>query len=309
MITSLWNPINSTLDFREYYCAQPLPTRLTKTQNINMDTETVQTILNTGQRLSGLNSLTVNGTPVYFTCLPQGSFLQTISESQIEQSLPAPLRKKIALAFGNAESFCRYINEQKNDNTRIFTQITDTGLGFKAVLDFHGKDPSWMSHIALWQLQPSEDWKQLIDNVCEPMSQCEFAAFLDEHSDWFTNPKGADLLELVQTLEAHSEVDISTVARPNRGTFRINDSEQTTVKGNTVNQQGTMELPSTLELSVSPFKNVSPYPLLARLSYALDDKRIQLSYRIQHLDAVVPTVAADLIKQVASLTDITPYIQ
>ena len=62
-----------------------------------------------------------------------------------------PERKEVKYTFTSVASFCQYVNEQKNEYSRIFAKLRESPYVFDAVIDHHqmqtgaGIMPYWNS--------------------------------------------------------------------------------------------------------------------------------------------------------------------
>ena len=76
--------------------------------------------------------------------------------------LKNPTRKRGTFEFGDVDSFCRYFNEHKTPDSRIFATVTDDGGSFEGILNFHGADPSFsMTMSARHTLKSTKEWGAL----------------------------------------------------------------------------------------------------------------------------------------------------
>lgn len=245
-----------------------------------------------------------------FPCvvLPPNCNMHPVPLDHVERWLGRPVRKRGSFSFTTAESFARYINEHKTEDTRVFADINCDGANFKGVLNFHGKEPSFGDHYCMLTLSPTQEWTELVNNDGNEMSQTEFASFLEENAMLFATPSGADLLELIQTLEAKADVRINQAVKLQSGAIKVRYDEDVTLRGGTGQQAGEMELPSMLNLNVVPFEGSALMSVTARLRYKVTERKIILFYKLVNPHLVVRQVANDVVNLILSKTGIEPFM-
>lgn len=266
-----------------------------------------KTILDAGAALAEFEKIVPNGLSVPVAVVPDGYEVKIPNMSQVEQWLMAPLRKKGTFAFADAESFIRYVNEHKNEDTRLFASIEDTGADFYGTLNFHGKEPSFNDHKCAMSLTPTREWKVWTGQNEKTMSQVEFATFLEDNADMFTTPSGASLLELVQTLEGKHNVAVNSAVKLQTGAIKFSYTEEVVLRGVSSNQAGDMEIPQILNVTITPFEGTAPYALKARLRYKIDNRKLTFWYKTIDAHLVVRAVCADLLQNIEKQTAIQPF--
>lgn len=241
--------------------------------------------------------------------LPKEHRAEILDLGRIEPWLGRPTRKRGNFYFGTVESFVRYFNEHKDKNSRIFAVVCDSGAKFVGMLNFHGEEPSFNDHACHHVLQHTQEWRTWIDHNRQPMSQAEFASFLEENADLFVQPAGADLLELIQTLEAKQHVHYDSGMKLQNGTIRLRYSEEVELRGcPSGTQSGDMELPALVTASIVPFEGVSQYEVKARLKYKLDSRKVSFWYEAIAPHQIIREVVNNLLRQIEEDTGIKPFI-
>lgn len=230
----------------------------------------------------------------------------------LEAFLPHPSRRRSTPVFKTAESFVRYVNNQRGDNSQIFVNMTDTDASMVGVLDFHtvdsGKPGSWCTHRPRLDLQQTVDWKRWMASNKMAFEQVGFALFLEENENLFVEPSGAQLLEIVQTLEGKADVRFHSGIRLQSGQHRLNYEEEISMKGSTGVQQASIELPSLLTVGIAPFEGCQKYKVQARLRYRIESRKIKLWYDTINPHLVVRDAISQIVKEVAEGTKIQPLI-
>ncbi len=272
----------------------------------NQTTET-QSALTAGQLIAAGHEIEFNGEQTPAFVVPAGHQILIPGQDQCEQWLARPFRKTADLLFADVDSFIRYFLEQREDRSRIFSVITDTSIAFRAVLDFHDDKPSFKEHVAQVCLRPSKEFTDWTSHNGKQMTQGAFAQFLEEHADLFVDPKGADLLELVQNLEATGFTQVDSIIKLQNGTLRLRLNDEVSAKGTLAGMQ--VDLPSKLTVGIAPFLGVAPYQMTARLRYRLQERKVTFWYETVDAHLVVRTVAADVVKIITEKTGLVPFNQ
>lgn len=240
--------------------------------------------------------------PVYV--LPHGHTLTVLDPQKTERWLPKPLRKRGAFQMDDADSFIRYFNEHKNGDSRIFANLSDDCGGFYGVLDFHGANPSWHEHHCKHILKQTLEWQALLDYNKVRMAQTDFATWLENHEEMIATPSGAELKELISTLEAHGHTTCKSAIRLQNRTIKLTFDEELSLRaGHDVG----VELPAEITFGVAPFEGAPSYSVNAKLRYSLADRNLVFWYEAKQLHLVVRNVQADLVSRIADQTHCEPY--
>lgn len=207
-----------------------------------------------------------------------------------ELELP-PERVANGRTFSDVESFATYVNRFKYDGTLLFAKITDTNCEITAHLDYHNKTflegyaagRDWSSHRAILTCVLTKEWATWMKhngpkgNNGEAFSQTQFAQFLEDNERVFQSPSGADLLELVTTLEGKNNVRFNTAVRLSNGKAKLDYEEDVELRGGV--GTGQIEVPTQLICKIIPFENgPEPYEVRSRLRYRVANRQIVFWY-------------------------------
>ncbi len=205
---------------------------------------------------------TVHPAGLPFTVLLNKDGSQTLCA--LEQFLPP--RKGASAAFVEAQSFIDYVKTYKDAHSRFFFDVEQRA--FSAILDYH--DPAAQDDVGrrglhtasfVMKLTPEmEAWMNLADSD-EPMSQSEFAAFLEDRQRDVAEPDGATVLELARSLEVKNNVAFKGSQRSSDGGFNVISSEDVTT--------GSVEVPRRILLALAVFQGGPIIELPALLRFRL----------------------------------------
>ena len=181
----------------------------------------------------------------FAACIPDGMHI-------VELTAPidtAPRWKRDTRSFIDVESFIQYVNEQKDDFSRIFAQITEPPFRFDAIIDFHetsGGSAGRCQHQAILKMAFSENFKTWQSINGKLMEQSDFAEFLKDNRGDIITPDNASILQIVMELEATSSARCTGRVQTNAGmAFAFSEEIQTSVGGTqiTVPEQITLKIP------------------------------------------------------------------
>lgn len=197
--------------------------------------------------------------------------------------------KKVSrqVTFQDVLSFADYVNRFMTPGTIILAKVTDTTCRLSALIDYNetatlmreDAPRSWWSHEAVLECVQAHDWKTWMgaNGSSDPFTQTEFAQFLEDNERLFRAPSGAELLELVTTLEGKSNVRFNTAVRLQNGKSRLDFEEDVSLQGGV--GTGAIELPKELVLGIIPFENgPKPYEVHARLRYRIQSRSLVFWY-------------------------------
>lgn len=273
--------------------------------------DNTQLILDAGKALAPELDLVLPGggiAPAFV--LPHNYHLKIPSIQEAEQWAGKPVRKRGCFYFGDATSFTRYFNEHKTPDSRIFADFGKTGgfVGFVGYLNFHGAEPSFHDHACYYTLKPSSEWTNWMENDSNDMTQAQFAEFLEDHQSLILTPSGADLLELIQNLEAKSHCYIDSALKLQSSTIKLRISEEVELKHGSATQSGELTLPAVLTVGIPPFEGVPAYTLQARLRYKVEQRKITFWYKTITPEATIRDVFKSLLAVIAKETEVEPFI-
>ena len=234
-------------------------------------------------------------------------------EHDNEHSLQAPLRKRAKVKLQDAESFIDYVKRHGSltDSTIWGTANYQEGrVSFVAIINDHGEDDTkaqWRDHTARFSPEFSEEWRRWFGQNRKPMSQAEFAAFIEENlkdvasPDGAGLPTGAQMLEMALSFEANQDMRFKSAIRLGNGgvqmSFVQDDDDQTLAK---------MQLFERFAVGIPVFWNGDAYRIDARLRYRARDGKVSFWYELIRQDKTLEAATTTLIKTIREKTG-TPF--
>lgn len=217
----------------------------------------------------------------------------------VHKLLPKPARTKASVRLFDPESFIDYVNEHKvGGASRIFlSDDAPEDVTFTAIIDMHtAVETAWCQHLAVLKLEQTEEWSRFMKGVNKPLTQNEFAEFLEENQDGITDPSGASLLELVQNLSGRNNISYDSATRLSNGKMKIAYSEdvQLTRKGETE------EFPEKIVAVIAPFEGAPLYKFPCRIRYRIQDRKLIFTIRPVDIHLVYRDTISNIRDRIAS---------
>jgi len=212
------------------------------------------------------------------------------------------------LRFSEAQSFCRYVNTYKNAASLVFATRVKQGDAFEAVLDYHdvAGSPKWGDHRAILKLETTPAWDEWIAHNKKPLSQVDFARFIEEHIPHIAEPSGAQLLEMCATLEAKKDVKFRASTRFGNGQHQFKYEEEIT--GTAGAQGGQLAIPDGSVLGLEPYRGFGVLRVDARFRYRIANSGLTLFYELVRPDDVLEAAYEQLTKAIESAIGSTPVL-
>jgi uncharacterized protein YfdQ (DUF2303 family) len=249
--------------------------------------------------------------------LPDGSddvvlLPQSLKLESIKRVTP-PKRIEELVLLDDCESFCAYVNAYKYGGdsdaaTVIFARVSDSGAKLEAILDYHAAEPAWCRHIARFNPQLTTEWQLWCAADRKPMTQVQMAEWLEENANLMVVPTGAELLELVQTLDGKSDVRFNSTVRLHNGANSLNYDEDVQVRGQVSTKNGTIELPREITAAIAPFEGAQPYGVRARLKTKIEGRKLTLWFETVQKHLIIRDNVRYILETVAQKTGIKPYL-
>lgn len=226
----------------------------------------------------------------------------------LDGMLPAsPKRKVEHVKLTSLASFIAYVNEQKNESTRIFACLDKEPYTFRAIIDYHGvngKPADWCEHDVVLTLAHSDQFKTWMKYNGEFMSQGDFAEFLKDNRMDIAFPDSASLATMVMRLDANVERNIRGKVQTNDGVMLSFEEKVSVTDGS----GGTVRIPDRLGLSIPLFRGSSEIDLNADFKIRTSSgSGIAFGYRLLAMDSVLRTAIQSMSSRIESDTGVAVY--
>lgn len=202
----------------------------------------------------------------------------------VEAKMAHPRRKTGTVTARTVQSFVDYVKRHKSEATIAFA--ADTGV-VTAVLDHHepvfadeGGDTAaagWGQHRAVLQRPQTPAFKAWTGANGRPLSQLQFAEFLEDRMREVVEPNGADLFELAKFFQASQNVSFSSARNLANGEVQLHYVEELDGR----NGAGDRGVPTQFVVRLQPYADSEAFDLAARLRWRLADGKVSFVF---HLD-------------------------
>lgn len=235
--------------------------------------------------------------------LPPGWTHQSVD---VEKLLPTPRRKVASVVLTDADSYIAYIKRHGSlvDATLwCKADFTNGALSFTAILNDHGEEedqPAWRDHKAAFTPEKSVEWATWTGKNAAPMSQVDFAVFLEENLKDVIKasgmPSGNDILAMATGFEARQDMRFKSAVRLQSGGIRMEyvaDDDRGTAE--------TMQVFERFQIAIPVLRDDKErYPITARLRYRQRDGKLAFWYELIRPDLVMEVSARALVESIRS---------
>ena len=222
----------------------------------------------------------------------------------LAEYLPAPRRKAGSVTLHDAASFGAYVNRHKTEATVLYAHRDASRV--VAVLNDHATaGPGWGDHVAILQIVHTNEWKHWAGKDGNLLSQSDFAEHIEQGLDEIADPPAADMLELAQSFEAHSQVQFKSAKLLQDGSRQL--VYQETVDAH-AGQSGQITIPREFTLGIAPYEGTDPYKMTARLRYRLQSEHLMIGYQLVRPDHVLKEAFADVLAAIQAETELLPLL-
>lgn len=166
-----------------------------------MEIDNISTLLDTGAAQADIRMTSDEGIP--FVVIPDDHQI-----ANLEHLLEIPTRKRGNVVTTDTHSFIGYVQKHGiKDFTVIYADIDADASRFYlvAIIDDHGTDgPHWREHRCHFSPKQSLEWTRWLKNNRNPMSQSDFATWLEDNLPDIANvegmPTGTEILQMALAL-------------------------------------------------------------------------------------------------------------
>jgi uncharacterized protein YfdQ (DUF2303 family) len=241
--------------------------------------------------------------------LPPGWTLHEKDDIKLQDQ---PRRKKGRIDLTDINSFIDYINRHKIEHSTSIYCSADYEKGevnYIAIIDDHEGPfhaPHWRDHTAHHDPSKSAEWTRWTKVNKQPMSQLDFAAFIEENLRDIASvdgmPTGQQLLEMALSFEANQDMRFKSAIRLQNGGVQLSlvqdDDSQTLSR---------MQLFEKISIGIPVFWNGEAYRIDARLRYRARDGKLVFWYELIRPDKVIEDATKSMIDFIKEKTEVFFY--
>ena len=225
--------------------------------------------------------------------VPEGWSIET--DACMEPLRSSPYRTKGLVATKTVESFAHYVNTHKRAETLLYAAVDATGaqaLKVTAIFNEHqgvsidGNRPGWRDFSATLAPDMSHEWKTWISLNGKPMTQFEFALFLEDNIKDISSqegyPAGTAMLRMATQFEATQDKQFRSAVRIQSGGVNlecIDTDDAATVEK--------MQAFDRFMIGIPAFWKGQAYLLEAKLRYRVQSGKLTMWYDLIRPDLVI----------------------
>ena len=221
-------------------------------------------------QLLGIQELDAEGISNKLVGVPKGVTLQNLEYFQ-----DAPNRIRGSARIHDYKGFINYVNTYKTAGSRIFV---NPDVNFSAGLQLatcyfdypEAGKPSWTTHSASLLVQPSLEYKKLIELNGKLYDQVAFARYVNDLDKIITSMNGAELLELAQSLTLTSKGDFASLEDDLSGSIKLKYDVQ--VKANAGTETKKIDVPQHFTFNAPVLLNGAKFDITADFHYRIPEE-------------------------------------
>ena len=261
-----------------------------------------QTLIDAGCAMSSHETLV--GSDIPFCVVPD-----RYKVVDLEHLLTVPTRKRAAVQAHDANSFCRYFELHSNfTKSQIYADVDQVGERFNviAVLDDHGIDTAgWREHTCTLARKTSVEWKRWTSKHKSPMSQAEFATFIEDNlADVISAegmPSGSEMLQMALAFERTADKRLKSKINLQSGGVRLEF-----VDDDNADTRTAMQVFSRFTIGIPIFDGSSvAYQIEARLKYRDNSGKLSFWFELIRTDRAYRQAVAEELEAIAKATGVT----
>lgn len=255
-----------------------------------------------------------------FAVVPEGKKVESLKKILDEFRL-LPDRRRGTVKLSTVESFVEIIERFKGDASIVYADPTRTAPKLWAIFDYHPAGPDatkadWLRHQAVFAPPLSDEWKAWSANNNKPMSQGDFAAFVEDRIGdlivaKFDDPKlktfadlvggvwasPSDMVQLSRSLSINVEAKVKNAKTLSSGEVSI-VYEETHRDG----EGQPLKVPTLFTIAIPVFYAGDLYRIAARLRYRVNGGTILWTYQLVRPDLVFDDAFTGIVAKVRDET-------
>ncbi len=249
---------------------------------------------------AGIEPKTVGGHT--HVLVPPNYAVKDITDA-IEKAQDTPNRKTGTARVADVPSLLTYCADQASaDSAYIYADLDERTI--TAVFNDHrGTDfAGWRDHRTVFAAVYTPEFEKWVGNDKKPMTQTEFAEFIEDNIGDLQGEEATNLLTVASTIQATTGINFSSAKR-------LQDGQTQLVYNETINAtagaNGELKIPKVFSLGLRIFKNGSGYMLTARLKYRIHSGNVKFWYELERPERIVEDAFAGYVAEVAEKSGYT----
>lgn len=211
--------------------------------------------------------------------------------------------------LGNIVDFCEYVNEHKQDESRIFwKEAGDRGLAqMRCSFSYHGNNqkderPSWNCHHAELMLSHSDEYRALVRHCGTKLSHRSFLEFIEDYGSIIQKPDSGKLMDLVRDLKATKTVEFKAKQDLDTNDVELQFSKKTGA------ERGDLVMPAKMTVALPILKGGNNLMFEVRVKYDVDDGgALWIRQEFVKHDMILTAALDNALEQIKDQTEVIMY--
>lgn len=255
-----------------------------------------------------------DGSGVYFKVDQDGAVELVDANELLDPYRDAPRRDMHTRQLLDPDAFAGYLAKHGLARSEVYADVRPEALKVTAVIDASSPaasdapgTPGWAKHEAIYRVVKTAAWRawEAIDGKL--LDQLAMAEHFEDRLPDFTEPTGADMLEVAQSLQVSRTGRFESSQRVKSGETNLvyRDQHDATTQDAT---KRTIAVPDAFELALQPFEGSPMYRVPCRFRYRLNDGRLKLIVKMDRPEDIIRSAFDDVVKVIAEKTGRTIWL-
>jgi uncharacterized protein YfdQ (DUF2303 family) len=277
-----------------------------------------------GVELHHIHALIAEGGTI--AVLPEGKRIEDLKPI-LDRYLLRPDRRRGTATLTDAASFIEHVKRFASEDSAVFASPTRSAPKFTVVFDYHpsgskATDADFMGHRATYAPALSDPWNAWSGKNGVPMSQVDFATFIEDHitdvvvpnlddpnlktfadlvQGRFASP--SDLLAMSRGLAINVETTVKNAVQLTSGIINV-QYEETHKDG----MGQPISIANLFQVCIPVFYGGQLYLIGVRLRYRQAGGRIMWSYQLVRPDVVFDDAFKGIVQQIVQETEVPVFL-
>ena len=227
--------------------------------------------------------------------------------------MPVPSRHDGTLVLHDLESFCRHFKKYKDSDSIIMVDADAEGKRgaiFTGILNYHGTTaPRHGDFRVQYTAKLSVEWLRFMSKNAVTLSHTAFLEHLEDIRDLIVEPDGAELLELISSLEGKVNARFENALDLHNGRMKLSYAEDVEIReGQQPNtKRGALEVPKEIVAGMAPFEfGDDGYKVKCWLRYRIHSRALVFAYEAKEAHRIIADAVRDQVCKIKELTGTEP---
>lgn len=236
-----------------------------------------------------------------FLVVPDGATLMPVDHLHA-----VPRAMDGTASFWMPQGLIDYVEHAGKDRAVCYVSASDVRPpSITAVIDHHGDlSPQWGRHRAVYTARQSAKFNAWTALNRKPMTQEALAIFLEDHAEDVAAPSGAELLEIVSTLQVTANVAFKRGTRLSDGRTQLIYQEEATAKAG---RGGDLTVPARITLRIPVFDGGAAVSVVAALRYRQEKEALAWHLAFLGLEDLVAAAWEAIAERVRDALDVPMF--